>query len=98
LEKKVLVTQLTHFSVVNRSPERRPWNPKTCTFSGREILFAGKILPRKLKIAKKFGLKSEKSKKIPDEGLYARIFPDENENCRKMLGRIGFGRENVQTG
>ena len=94
----MLVPQLTRFSVVNCSHEHEPWNPETRTFSGREISFAGKFLPRKLKIAKKFGLKSEKSKKIPDEGLYARIFPDENENCRKMLGRIGFGRENVQTG
>jgi len=31
-----------------------------------------------LEIAKIFGLKSEKSKKIPVESLYARIFPDEN--------------------
>jgi hypothetical protein len=84
-KKKVLVTQLTRFSVVNRSPERRPWNPETRTFSRREISFAGKILPRKLEIAKKFGLKSEKSKKIPDESLYARIFPDGNKNCRKKL-------------
>ena len=79
----MLVPQLTHFSVVNRCLEPRTWHPEARTFSGREILFAGKFLPRKLEIAKKFGLKSEKSKKIPAESLYARIFPDGNENCRK---------------
>jgi len=60
--------------------------------------FCRKIFGTKLEIVKIFGMKSEKSKKNPGESLYARIFPDENETCRKMLGRIGFGRENVQTG
>jgi len=86
LEKKVLVTQLTHFSVVNRSPERRLWNPETRTFFGREILFAEKFLARKLEIVKIFGMKSEKSKKNPGESLYVRIFPTGNENCRKIFG------------
>ena len=82
----MLVWQLTDTIVVNRSLECSPWHPETRTFFGREILFTGKILPRKLKIAKIFGLKSEKSKKIPAESLYARIFPDGNKNYRKIFG------------
>jgi len=80
------VWQLTDTTVVNRSPGRWPWNPETRTFFGREILFAGKFLPRKLEIRKNFGLKSEKPEKNPGESLYARIFPDKNKNYRKNFG------------
>jgi len=44
LEKKVLVLQLTHFSVVDRYRVRRTGNPKTRTFFGREIFFTRKFL------------------------------------------------------
>jgi len=31
-------------------------------------------------------LKVEKSKNVPGESSYARIFPDKNQNCRKISG------------
>jgi len=92
LEKEVLVTQLTHLAVVNGSPESWPWNPETRTFFSREISFAGKFWPRKLKIAKKFGLKSEKSKKFRLKVCTPGFFrsPQERLLIRSTVDNVSF--------
>ncbi|WP_422190634.1 hypothetical protein [Methanoregula sp.] len=57
LEKNKRDQQASQITIVKPEILTRLICPKTRTFFGREIFFAGKFLARKLKIAKKFGLK-----------------------------------------